>query len=212
MLADLGDEFAPKICAILAVEPEPAFVIWHVPKLESGGIYVARDDEGNITDRRIEIGEQGVRRQARFAVAHELVHWYATRAWDRLPHAIEEGLADTIGLELAPECLELRLSDYAATSVGMTAERRARALAITERTWAGASSELRDDAYAIGFEIVARVGIERLHTLCDRATTLKLDRVPLDWLGESNSTSEAATAMQNRPPWKILLPVTSSSP
>ena len=182
MLANLGSELSVQVCERLRVETKPHFVIWHVPEMPAGGLRVARDEEGNITERRIELGTFMVHNQARFGVAHELVHWYAFGVWDRLPHAVEEGLADYIALQLAPELLDIRKADYGATSVGMTPERRARVFACNEREWPRVSEEVRLDAYAIGYEIVQRLGIDGLRSLCDRAEAEHLERVPVAWL------------------------------
>lgn len=182
MLAMMGNLFAHDVCARLGVELAPPFVIEHVSGTNVLGLDVQRDSADRIVSRRIVIGDAPLLKQARFSVAHELVHWYASDPWDRLPHAIEEGLADYIALQLAPEFRDARLEELARRRAEMTPERRERAIALTEREWNGAPKETRSDAYAVGYEVVERLGIEALRELCVQAREQGLARVPLVWI------------------------------
>jgi len=55
-------------------------------------------------------------------------------------------------------------------------------LEVTERTWCDTPARLRSDAYAVGFEIVRRLGVARLLELCRRAEAESLERVSGEWL------------------------------
>ena len=181
MLAMIGNLFTAEVCTKLGVEPEPPFVIYHVSESESLGLAVWRDGD-EIVERRIVIGDAALRDQARFSVAHELVHWYASAPWDRLPHAIEVGLADYIAVHVAPAFRDERIAELDRRLASITPERREQALAVSERTWATTPREVRSDAYAVGFEIVQRFGIEGLRELCERAQREGRERVPIAWI------------------------------
>jgi hypothetical protein len=219
-LALTGDEAAALICSSLNVEPEPPFVIWHMPEMKAAGLLVERDLADKILGRWVEIGDVMAREQTRFAVAHELVHWYARGTWDRLPHAVEEGLADELGLEFAPEWRDIREAELAHRLASMTQQRRARTFEVTERTFDGASEEIRLDAYAVGFEIVHRIGIDGLRLFCERAAVENLKRVPSEWLGEPRSSrwkpvdpaAAGENPAHNSPQWKVRIPLKSNSP
>ncbi|HTF86851.1 MAG TPA: hypothetical protein VK843_00460 [Planctomycetota bacterium] len=205
MLATTGSILAPQVSRLLQVEAEPPFVIWHMPEMHDGGLFVERNFTGAIMDRRIGIGDFLLQAQPQFTVAHELVHWYATGIWDRLPHAVEEGVADTIALRFVPEWKQVRESELAMNLLAVTPARRSRALEVTERTWQSSPMELRFDAYAVGFEIAHRIGIDGLHGLCERAAALDLERIPVAWL------EAPVGSAQNPLPWKIRVPLQSAS-
>jgi hypothetical protein len=191
MLAMVGNLFTAQVCTKLGVAPEPPFVIYHVSGSERLGLAVRRDGD-EIVERRIVIGDVALRDQACFSVAHELVHLYASAPWDRLPHTIEEGLADYIALQLAPEFRDKRVAELERRLASITPERRARALAVTERAWATTAREVRSDAYAVGFEIVQRCGIEGLRYLCQRAQREGRERVPITWIEGSTLPPQMA--------------------
>jgi hypothetical protein len=170
------------VCEWLRVEPTRPFEVWHVPSLKAARTLVDVDGAGEMHWRRIEIGDFMARRQARFAVGHELVHWYARGVWERLPHAVEEGLADEIGLRFNEDMRTVREGEASLARSSMTAERVEKALAVTKRSWQKAPTELRLDAYAVGIEIVQRIGVDGLHAMCERAAQEGLERVPIAWL------------------------------
>lgn len=183
-IAEIADSFSAPVAREMEVDQPPPFVIHHVhhvPTPFGGGVWVVRDRAGRVVDRHIVISNLGLM-QARFAIAHELVHWYASRTWDRLPHAVEEGLADSIALKLAPEWKQIRELELDLRLNEITPERRALALQVTERQWEAAPTQVREDAYAVGFEIVQRLGVARLRALCVMAEAAGLDRVPVPWL------------------------------
>jgi hypothetical protein len=128
MLAMMANLFAHDVCAKLGVELAPQFVIEHL-----SGTDVQRDSADRIISRRIVIGDVPLRAQARFSVAHEFIHWYASAPWDRLPHAIEDGLADYFALQIAPEFRNVRVAELEQRLVEMTPARRAAALGVNER-------------------------------------------------------------------------------
>jgi len=190
-LATIADDLSAPVCAELGVDRTPPFVIHHIPSHHAVGLLVARDDAGNVIDRRIHIGDESVA-QANFAIAHELVHWYASGPWERLPHALEEGLADWIALELVPEWREIREAELDAILAEITPERRALALAIRERTLEATPAQVRSDSYAVGYEVVRRLGVARMRALCERAEAEQLARAPLEWFGVHVSSSPSA--------------------
>ncbi len=190
-LGILADHLSAPVSAELGVERTPQFVIHHIPSHHAIGLLVARDGEGKILDRRIHIGDESVA-QAPFAIAHELVHWYASGPWERLPHALEEGLADWIALQLVPEVRAIREAELDAILAEITPERRALALAISKRTWAATPTQVRSDSYAVGYEIVRRLGVARMRALCERAESEQLARAPLVWFGVNASSSPSA--------------------
>ncbi len=155
-------------------------MIYHYFDSEALGLQVERRND-RIVDRRILIGEFALRYQPRFSIAHELVHWYVCPPWDRLPHVVEEGLADFIAVEFDPKMRAIRVPELEQRIAEVTPERRARTYAITNRTQSRTPADVKHDMYAVGFEIVRRLGIERLRELCERAEREALTEAPIEW-------------------------------
>ena len=95
-------------------------------------------------------------------VAHELVHWYADgSSYDAMPHFVEEGLADYLSLELFG-LLEGRRQEHRRLGTQSTTTRALEADV-------GRYFELPDEestaASRVGFEVVSRMGLERVREL-----------------------------------------------
>ncbi len=179
-LLALAEELAPQVCARLGVEPTDPFVIHDAPGSQRSGVAVRRDGD-RIVERFILLGNAPDELPQRFIIAHELVHWYATAPWDRLPHTVEEGLADYLAAELAPEFRDNIAEDHDWILQTLTPERRERAYIVDQRDWPKTPKSARDDTYSIGFEICRRLGVEGVRALCVRAENEGRKFVPIEW-------------------------------
>lgn len=117
------------------------------------------------------------------AVAHELVHWYGDDTWvAELPHFVEEGVAEHVALELAGggiEAVEGR-PDW-------------RALLHTRfEEWRGLPRAEARRRYAWAYELVRRVGLERVRELAGADVET--------WLVELCPEEEASSAGPRYPP------------
>jgi hypothetical protein len=94
---------------------------------------------------------------------------------------VEEGLADFIAIEFDPRLGSVRVPELEHRIAEITAERRTRTYAITNRTMERTPEDVKSDMYAVGFEIVRRLGLERLRELCERAEREALAEAPIEW-------------------------------
>lgn len=179
-LLALAEELAPRVCAQLGVEPAEPFVIHHAPGGDTNGVAVRRSG-ARVLERFILLAKEPEEDYQGFVIAHELVHWYATAPWDRLPHTVEEGLADYLSVELAPELRDHVTTQHDWTLATLTRERRERAFVVDARDWPKTASSARSDAYSIGFEICRRLGVQGLRALCERAEREGYSFVPIEW-------------------------------
>ena len=124
--------------------------------------------EGQLVDRFIVVGSEGRHLRA-FLVAHECVHWFFDGPWDRLPLALEEGLADLIACQLDPLGHAAKLYDLAHVPPAVSFDEIEAALRVTRKTWAGLTAAERDRAYWIGYVVASRLGVEGLRELAEQA-------------------------------------------
>ncbi|MBL8860743.1 MAG: hypothetical protein JNK02_01930 [Planctomycetes bacterium] len=124
--------------------------------------------EGHLVDRFIVVGSEGRHLRA-FLVAHECVHWWADGPWDRLPLALEEGLADLIACQLDPVGREAKLYDLAHVPPAASFEEIEAALRVTRETWAGLTAAERERAYWVGYVVASRLGVDGLRELAEQA-------------------------------------------
>ena len=104
----------------------------------------------------------------RFLLAHELVHWYADWAWDHLPIAVEEGLADLVASRLNPTFGAQRRAFL--EGLGPLTATDTRALLQVERgAEHGLPDRARERLYLAGARVAERLGIERLREWCEAA-------------------------------------------
>lgn len=167
----LVQELAPRVCEILRPE-RPELV--RVVVLESAADPYAKAythefvREGRIVDRFIVVGSESKHLRA-FIVAHELVHWFSDGAWDRLPLALEEGLADLVACQLDRAGREAKLYDLARVPPAEGFDEIEAALCVSRESWAGLTPAERDRAYWVGAIVVQRIGVEGLRGLCEQA-------------------------------------------
>ncbi|MFO1010544.1 MAG: hypothetical protein U1F29_10825 [Planctomycetota bacterium] len=135
--------------------------------------------EGHLVDRFIVVGSAGRHLRA-FLVAHECVHWLADGPWDRLPLALEEGLADLIACQLDPVGRAAKLYDLAHVPPRASFEEIEVALRVTRETWAGLTAAERERAYWVGYVVASRLGVEGLRELCVEAQAEGLRTVPIE--------------------------------
>lgn len=202
-IAHTSELLAHRVTSILGVPPEPKFVVYYDDRAEGyeGQLRVWRDSNGQITSRRVELGADS-RRGLHYILAHELVHHYATGPWERLPHTIEEGLADCIALQIAPEFRAERLAFYAERSEGMSEAEARDLLALTSADRDKFSEATRRGMYTVGFRVVEQLGIDGLRRLCERAEREDEPTIPLDWI----------LAVVKLPPDVATPPLTGSDP
>lgn len=164
-----ADVFTAGVAAQLDVKPQPFVIHLYGYDLDQAGIRVWRNSANEIVDRRIDLGRDMLP-ILRFALAHEMVHWHiAGTAWDRLPHFAEEGLADFVALQLAPECQDQRLRAYRARAArGLDAPVK-EVLSLSPEQWNSSNDSLKESTYVLGYFIVERIGITALRRLCEDA-------------------------------------------
>lgn len=135
--------------------------------------------EGRIVDRFIVVGSEAKYLRG-FIVAHELVHWSADGAWDRLPLVLEEGLADLIASQLDPIGREAKLYDLARVPAAENFGEIEAALGVSRETWAALVPAERYRAYWVGYIVTNRIGVEGLRELCAEAEAEGLRTVPIE--------------------------------
>jgi hypothetical protein len=91
-LADLAPRVRKRLVEARSKPPQVYVLDYDIPGFT----------DGCNADGRI-IMTAKARPHERFVLAHELVHWQLSGTWRTLPHTMQEGLADRIAVELAPE-------------------------------------------------------------------------------------------------------------
>jgi hypothetical protein len=140
---------------------------------------LGRFSEGRIVDRFIVVGSESKHLRG-FIVALEIVHWYADGAWDCLPLALEEGLADLIACQLDPVGREAKLYDLARVPPAESFDEIEAAFRASRESWAGLTAAERDRAYWVGAIVARRVGVEGLRALSRDAAAEGLCTVPIE--------------------------------
>jgi len=126
----------------------------------------------------------------RFLLAHELVHWYADWAWDHLPIAVEEGMADLVAAQLSPELGALRrvmLMHHKPTVPDIR-----RMLEVERGTERGLDWRSREMLYLVGRQVAERIGIDRLRSWCLTAEATGSGHIPLEWLLDPSAAPASA--------------------
>lgn len=167
-LSSIATEVTVEVCRLLGVEPRSFVIHAYADDADhAGGIRVERDRHGQIIGRTIEL-RAGVWSAPRFLIAHEITHWsVAGSPWDRLPHAAEEGLCDFVAGQVAPKSRDERVLDLKARAARGLDAPIDDVLALTSRTWEHADAGAKTSAYALGYFLVERIGLERLRRLCE---------------------------------------------
>lgn len=119
----------------------------------------------------------------RFLLAHELVHWYADWAWDCLPIAIEEGLADTVACRLDPEFGARRMAFLAGFSP-LSAADVDRLLRVERGHEHRLPCREREQLYLVGRQIVDALGVDQLRSRCD-ADGGSRRQPPIEWFASA---------------------------
>ncbi len=114
-----------------------------------------------------------------YLLAHELVHWHADWAWDHLPIAVEEGMAELVAGQLHREQGAVR--DALLGSLGKHVERDVQRMLEVERG-TERSLDLRSHQmlYWVGKKVAKRIGVDRLRSWCEQAKADGLGQLPLD--------------------------------
>lgn len=120
-------------------------------------------------------------------LAHELTHWYGDATWDRLPYALDEGLADHVASIVEPVqgAKELELRYFHTPEV---LDRESFQLACAPRSEDPIERPLDETDVrqrAIGLAAVSAIGIPALRALCERAGREGLDMVPAEWVWDA---------------------------
>jgi hypothetical protein len=121
-----------------------------------------------------------------FCLAHELSHWFGDETWQRLPYALEEGLAEQVATLVVPPRSSKHLyslSFVVPEEEGIEGFRAACAAISEDRTNREHIEELRVRAF--GFAAASAIGVEGLRALCERAEREGFDKVPTDWIVEA---------------------------
>jgi len=203
---DLIDELAPTVRTWLGENIDAPPRIDRMPRSENGW-------DGTVYPDRILLGPLP-EADLRFVIAHELVHWYAAGSWNLLPHLVEEGLATTIALRLAPERSDLRRIAYH-WYVRWALEGRTPpfdldfAFSLTGASWETLEGDPRVmSLYGLGLVVAEWIGVDRLHQMCLDAQRHGLARVPTgELLRAAGIDPDDLHAMEARlEPWPTLEP------
>ncbi len=116
-------------------------------------------------------------------LAHELSHWFGDETWDRLPHALEEGLAEHVASLVVTPVRSSNFQDYLfrmPEHVGTKEFRAACAATFDVHADWDRAEEIR--TRVIGFVAATAIGVDGLRRLCERAEREGFEKVPTDWL------------------------------
>lgn len=180
-VARLVRDLAPRVQEILRpenAEPVRVVVLDTVADPSAKAFTNEFVREGRLVDRFIVVGSEGRHLRA-FLVAHECVHWFADGPWDRLPLALEEGLADLIACQLDPVGREAKFYDLARVPPAKSFDEVEAALRVTRETWAGLTAAERERAYWVGYAVASRLGVGGLRELAEQAAAEGAPFVPV---------------------------------
>ncbi len=192
-ISTIASEMTVEICRVLGVQPQ-SFVIhaYQDDPDRAGGIRVRRDGRGEVVERLIEL-RAGVRTAPRFLISHELTHWNVARtAWDRLPQFAEEGLCDFVAGVVAPEHRGERVLDLQMRAARGLDAHVDDVFVLTARTWEKADGAVKSSAYALGYFLVERIGLDRLGQLCRSSLALGPTDVSIEQLLEAAGLDRAS--------------------
>lgn len=163
-----AQEVAPLVAERLEVEPRPIYIeVSEQPR--KPGIF-GSTNAGCITMDRSALCHPNLR----WMLAHEIVHVLIPEDLQLLPIGLQEGLADYVASQIAPEFgaerakqLQDTLESGYRTGLGLTPSE---AFALSKQ----GLLDIRDPAqhqlvYALGYAVVSRIGIERLRQFCREA-------------------------------------------
>lgn len=123
------------------------------------------------------------RRSENFCLAHELSHWFRDEVWHRLPHSMEEGLADHVASLLVPAGASSRFYWYVSSTpevVDLDTFRATCSVTDVEAHYQTPEEELR--MRGIGYAAASAIGVYVLRELCERARSAGLSSVPAEWI------------------------------
>jgi hypothetical protein len=174
-LAALLDELAPKVRELLGeARIEPAEVI-----LMKRGLPPCC---GACNYGSMILMDESTRGHERIYLAHELVHWQCAGSLMRLPNTVREGLADEIGVRLAPEeCMPLAIGYVTAFGRGTLSDPVAALNVPKDKLWDSEFDSSRTELYAVGYFVASKIGLDGLRALCSRAEREGRDQVPAEW-------------------------------
>ena len=175
-VAALLEELAPKVRKIMVEANAEAPQIYVLDREVEGA-----GDACNY--KQLILLGPGSRVMERYALAHELAHWYARGTWKRLPRTMQEGLADRVAMEIIPEAWMQR-ETMLMLALPLSPEQDPIALLnYSPGDWDRATDDKLSNAlYGVAYFIAKRIGIEKLHALCIDASTAGLQTVPPELL------------------------------
>jgi hypothetical protein len=119
-----------------------------------------------------------------FTLTHELVHASLTDAWHALPACVEDGIADAIAFVSDPRFKPLRVADYNEL-VGpllddkVMADEFRRDLEVDRSTYLAMDRDRRNRLVALGYTLVARIGLGDLQDLVQSCRAAGVDPIPM---------------------------------
>lgn len=190
MIAIMAERYTQQICTMLEVEVRPNFLIFYDDNALVTGVRVWRDAHGKVCERRIELGAES-KNLMHFLLPHELTHWYAKGIWTKLPHTLEEGLADFVALQLEPGFVDERLLAYEKVLEGISAAKIDHLLRLNIKQWHAQDEDDKRRSYAIGYRFFAELGLDGIRKLCQDAHVAGHEKIPADWLTERYGLRQA---------------------
>ena len=173
--------------------PVRAALLDDMPIRARGMTVTRRDADQRIVERFILIKRLPPQRYPG-VVAHELVHWYAVDVWERLPTLLEEGLADHVACEVAPAIASEKQKSAARLAQRVAGLDVRGALRMSQADFETLSPDDREAYYALGRQLVERIGVDDLRALATQARDACLPVIPTEWI------LDRSTAPQFPPP------------
>lgn len=116
-------------------------------------------------------------------LAHELAHWFDDPVWERLPHALREGFADSTAALAYPIDASTKYTKYVFLAPNVVDRDRFRSLCdsmVTDHIVHGVDDEHL--VRTVGYIAAGAIGVRGLRALCERAVNEEMSTVPADWI------------------------------
>jgi hypothetical protein len=157
--ASTGEQVV-RVAEALAAAPRVRDTL-HSIRIDLPELWVVEHDRsaiGSYNGSRIELKPQA----GDYHVLHELVHWYVHGSpFDGMPQFLEEGLCDFVALQVLGLVSARQREHVAIGELTVSFD----SLSMRARRFLGLSVQTRIDLTRVGFEVVSRLGLDRLQVL-----------------------------------------------
>jgi len=174
-VAALGDRLIPQVRHIKGVVRSVPLVVLCREELPEN--FAAACGESMVF-----LGPHSRRKEAS-SLAHELSHWFRDETWERLPHALEEGLAEYVASLVVPVESSIHMQAFVVAlpeDIGVEGFRSACEATFEAQADRTFEEELR--IRSIGLAVASAIGVEPLRGLCERAAQEGFAKIPFEWI------------------------------